>query len=299
MNELVDSLPAPVGFVLGGGGSLGAAQVGMIQALHDHGIHADFVAGTSIGSLNGAIVAADPKGAASRLAHIWHNLDVDAMLPPGLLRRLRAWRRSKNALYDTPEIGRLIENEIGGIDIEELSVPYSTMVVDVEAGDPVQIDSGPLISAVLASSAIPGVFPAIERDGRLLYDGGIVRNVPMSEAVDMGARSLVVLDCAFPGQRLRPPASLAEAMFFAGVVQNRHQSRREAAELAESVPVLYLPGAAPTMVSPLDFSHTPALVRDAYTVSRSFLSTVSVDGPGLYETAAATPAAAAHLCAVR
>src|SRR6187431_2825082 len=98
--ELLESLPRPIGFVLGGGGSLGAAQVGMLEALNDRGIHADLVAGTSIGALNGAVVAADPVGAASRLSHVWHTLDAKSILPGGLLRRIWTLWRSKVAIYD-------------------------------------------------------------------------------------------------------------------------------------------------------------------------------------------------------
>lgn len=291
MDHLLESLPRPVGFVLGGGGSLGAAQVGMLQALHDRGLHADLVAGTSIGSLNGAVVAADPVGAASRLAHIWHNLDADAMLPPGLFRRLVTLWRSKNALYDTPDLAQLVEQEIGDIDIGDLAIPYVAMALDVGSGDAVRLSSGSLISAVSASTAIPGVFPSVERDGRLLYDGGLVRNVPAHEALDMGAGSLVVLDCAFPDQPLHPPTSLAETMFFTAMVQARHHVTRELEEVSDSVPVLYLPGASPRMVSPLDFSLTPSLVRDAYASARAFLSTVRIDGPGLYRTTSCSPPA--------
>jgi predicted acylesterase/phospholipase RssA len=169
-NGLVDSLPRPIGFALGGGGSLGAAQVGMLEALKDHGVQADLVAGTSIGSLNGAIVAADPIGAASRLSHIWHTLDAKALLPGGLAQHIWTLWRSKTSLYDTPDLSQIVHDEIGDIDIEQLAIPYAAMVLDVETSTSVRLSTGPLTSAVLASSALPGVFPAIERDGRRLYD---------------------------------------------------------------------------------------------------------------------------------
>jgi NTE family protein len=288
-NHLPAQLPHPIGFVLGGGGSLGAAQVGMLQALSDHGIHADLVAGTSIGSLNGAVVAADPIGAASRLSHIWHTLDVDTMLPGGLFRRAVTLWRSKTSLYETPALAQLMIDEIGDVRIEDLALPYAAMALDVETSRAVRITDGPLTTAVLASSAIPGVFPSVERSGRQLYDGGLVANVPVLEALDMGAKSLVVLDCAFPDQQITPPTSMASTIYYAMMVQTRQQVLRELPIAAASVPVLYLPGPAPVMISPLDFTHTPTLVKSAYDAARAFLDTLRVAGPGLYRNERSTP----------
>ncbi len=287
--SLVDQLPQPVGFVLGGGGSLGAAQVGMLQALNDHRIHADLVAGTSIGSLNGAVVAADPMGAASRLSHVWHNLDVEMVLPGGVLRRIWTLWRSKTSIYETPQLAKLMIDEIGDLSIEDLAIPYAAMALDVETSRAVRLSSGALTTAVLASSAIPGVFPAVHREGRNLYDGGLVTNVPVLEALDMGAKSLVVLDCAFPDQRITPPTNMISTINYSMMVQMRQQVLRELPVAARSVPVLYLPGPAPVMMSPLDFTHTAALVKDAYGAARGFLDTVEVVGPGLYRAQHAVP----------
>ncbi len=287
-SSLTGSLPGPVGFVLGGGGSLGAAQVGMLQALAEHDIHADLVTGTSIGAINAAVVAADPIGAANRLSHLWHTLDAKAILPGGLSRRLWTLLRYKTYLYDTPGIAKLVEDEIGDMAIEDLQIPYAAVALDVETATPSLLTSGRLSSAILASSAIPGVFPAVERNGRRLYDGGLVTNVPVLEALDMGAKSLVVLDCAFPDQEIASPTDMAGTIFYAITVQMRQQALRDMPIAGRDVPVLYLPGPPPSMVSPLDFSQTPALVRGAYRSSRAFLDTVSVNGPGLYRYADAT-----------
>lgn len=279
---LHEALPRPIGFVLGGGGSLGAAQVGMLQALRDRGVHADLVAGTSIGALNGAVVAADPVGAASRLAHLWYTLDAGQILPGGWLRRLWTLWRSKNAIYDSPRIADLVNDEVGVTEIEDLVIPYAAIALDVETATAVRFTSGPLRTALLASSAIPGMFPVIERDGRRYYDGGLVTNVPVLDALAMGAQSLVVLDCAFADQAVSAPTTMMETIFYAMLVQQRQQVLRELPIAAAGVPVLYLPGPAPVVVSPLDFGTTPALIREAYETARAFLATVQVDGPGLY-----------------
>ena len=282
-SPLID-LPAPVGFVLGGGGSLGAQQVGMLQALGDVGVHADLVVGTSIGSVNGALLAADPTGAASRLSHLWHTIDERSIMGKGLLRRLVTLLRGGNHIYDTPAVAELVGSHVGDVDISELSVPYAALAVDVEQGVPTRLSSGRLATAIEASTAIPGVFPMVRRDGRLLCDGGLITNVAVGDALDMGARSLVVLDCMFAGHTLEVPKRLTDTTMWTLTTQLRQQVLRDLPLAAREVPVLYPPGARPRMVNPLEFGLTSELMHEAYESSRVFLETVSVDGAGLYQS---------------
>jgi len=141
---------------------------------------------------------------------------------------------------------------------------------------------GPLLPALLASAAIPGLFPPVQLGSLQLYDGGLVANVPMRQALAMGARSLVVLDCSFPGHLPDPPATIAEVILYTAMVTMRSQAVLEAPLVATEVPVIYLPGPAPQPVSPLDFHHTGALIEGAYEAARSFLEDLDVTGPGLY-----------------
>ncbi|WP_010539591.1 patatin-like phospholipase family protein [Dietzia alimentaria] len=281
--SLADWLPHPIGFVLGGGGSLGAAQVGMLEALAEVPIRADVVAGTSIGALNGAVVASDPAGAAHRLSHIWHGLQTDTIMPGGLWARLKTVLRSRTNLYDSPSIGRLVAEEITEGQIDELALPYLAMAVDADTAEPVQLTGGPLLSAMLASSAIPGVFPVVRRDGRDLYDGGLVANTPVLEALAMGAGSLVVLDCNYPDRRITRPTTVPEAVLYAATIAARQQLERDLPVAAGEVPVLVLPGPKYLPgLSPLDFTGSTPLIASAYQAGRDFLSTVKVNGPGLY-----------------
>lgn len=280
---LADSLPRPIGFVLGGGGSLGAQQVGMLQALSDMGIHADLVVGTSIGSVNGAVVAADPTGAASRLSHLWNAIEPGTILGKGILRRVRTLLRRTNSIYDAPAIAELVTDVVGDVDITELEVPYGAITVDVADGVTTRLSSGRLVTAIQASTAIPGVFPAVHHNTRVHYDGGLITNVAVLDALEMGARSLVVLDCMFAGHRLEVPRGLADTALWVVTTQIRQQVLRDLPIAAEKVPVLYLPGASPMMINPLDFRHTTTLMVDAYEQSRAFLETTSVSGPGLYQ----------------
>jgi NTE family protein len=138
------------------------------------------------------------------------------------------------------------------------------------------------LPALLASAAIPGVFPPVDHDGRRLYDGGVVANVPVRQAVAMGARSLVVLDCTFPGHLLPAPESLAETVLFTTMVAMRSQAILETPLVAKHIPVVYLPGPDALRISPFKFAATNQLIEGAYEAAHSFLDDLQVDGPGLY-----------------
>jgi len=280
------SLPHPVGFVLGGGGSLGAIQVGMLRAVADQGIIPDLVAGTSVGSLNGAVVALDPHGAGHRLTQAWARMTREVVFPGGLLTQARTLQRSRTHLFPNSGLAAVIAEFLGGAArFGDLALPFGAVTVDAATAAPCVLTSGPLLPALLASAAIPGIYPWVEHQGRRLYDGGVVANVPMRQAIALGARSLVVFDCGFPGQ-LPPPETLAAVLLFTAAITMRTQAVLEAPIAAAQVPVLYLPGPAPRYVSPLDFTHTAAYIEDGYSAARAFLETVSIDGPGLYGTTA-------------
>lgn len=104
----LEDMPRPVGYVLAGGGSLGAIQVGMLQALSELGVVPDFVAGTSVGSRNGAVVASDPKGAANRLSHIWARVRSQDVFPGNLLAQVHTLRRSKTHLFPNSGLSAII-----------------------------------------------------------------------------------------------------------------------------------------------------------------------------------------------
>ncbi|MEQ9164152.1 MAG: patatin-like phospholipase family protein, partial [Ilumatobacter fluminis] len=159
---------------------------------------------------------------------------------------------------------------------------FGAVSTDVSTALPVTIREGDLEPALLASAAIPGIFPLVEYGGRRLYDGGVVANVPMTQAVQMGAKSLVVLDCTFPGQLSESLDTMTDILLFTAIVRMRSQAAMEAPIIASEVPVVYLPGPAAQLISPLDFEHTAELMEQSYAAARRFLQQVEVDGPGLY-----------------
>lgn len=288
------NLPAPVGFVLGGGGSLGAIQVGMLRALAEHGIAPDLVAGTSVGSVNGSLVALDPDNAPDRLATLWAGMTRAQVFPGGPLAQLRTLRRGRTYLFRNTGLVEVLAKGLGGVtNFAQLKLPFGAVAVDAVTGQPVLMHTGELVPAILASSAIPGIYPPVRHEGRVLYDGGVLANVPITQALAMGAKSLVVLDCAFPGHLPSVPSTLAETLLFWATLGMRNQAVLEATLASADVPILYLPGAPVQRVTPLDFGHTAELIEVSHRQSTEFLDAVRVDGPGLYGHPAGPPPATA------
>ncbi|SDG46572.1 NTE family protein [Lentzea fradiae] len=276
-------LPGPVGFVLGGGGSLGAAQVGMLRALREHGVRPDLVVGTSVGSVNGSLLALDPDEAASRLAVLWEGMTRQRVFPGGPIAQLRSLRANKTYLFPNTGLAGVLAGGLGGAeDFESLALPFGAVSVDCVTGEAVTITSGQLVPAILASSAIPGIYPPVRIGDRVLYDGGVLANVPIRQALAMGAKSLVVLDCAFPGHLPTVPQTLAETLLFWATLGMRNQAVLEVELASQQAPVLYLPGPPVQAVTPLDFSRTAELVEASYQASATFLTTLEIAGSGLY-----------------
>lgn len=277
------NVPRPMAYVLGGGGSLGAIQVGMLQALSEHDAGPDLVVGTSVGSLNGAVLALDPTGAANRLSHTWARVTGHDVFPGNLVVQAAALRRRRTHLFPNTGLAAMIVDFLGENTVfAELALPFAAVTTDIATALPHPIRHGALLPALLASAAIPGIFPAVEHDGHHLYDGGLVANVPILQAVAMGARSVVVLDCNFPGQMPYVPRNLAESLMYSLMVTMRAQSVADTLPVAADLPVVYLPGPAARPVSSLDFSHTETLIEASYEAARSFLADLDVQGPGLY-----------------
>src|SRR5664279_980294 len=137
----VSQLPRPVGFVLGGGGSLGAIQVGMLQALAERDIYPDVVAGTSVGSLNGAVVALDPRAAANRLSHVWPRMTRQVVFPGGLIAQARMLQRTKTHLFPNTGLAAVITDFLGEAStFADLRLPFAAVAMDIATARPHVID---------------------------------------------------------------------------------------------------------------------------------------------------------------
>lgn len=282
--ELARLLPKPTAFVFGGGGSWGALHWGILRALAETDIRPDLVVGTSVGSLNGAIAAADPEHSADILGQLWPSVTREQIFPGGVLSSLTTLRRTHGWLYDSTNLADYLTSRLPVTRIEDLPVPFVAIATDFATGSRVELDHGDLASALVASAAIPGIFPWVIRDGLRLVDGGVVSNVSTDVARARGARSIVVLDCGLFGVDDSLSESIVDILARTVAIQSRQQVVHDLSACLD-VPVLWLSGPELTSSSQLDFSHTVALADAAYATSSALLRSLvgaTVLEPGLH-----------------
>jgi NTE family protein len=228
-------------FVLGGGGLLGAAEAGMARALLEAGVEPDLVLGTSIGAINGAALAADPTpAAANRLVEMWAGLAADDVLGGSLLGRIGELLRTRTSLHSNSSLRRLLLEYLPER-FDDLAVPFQCVAASVERASEQWFSDGPLIDPVLASAALPGVFPAVEIDGEHYLDGGLVNSIPISRAVQLGADVVWVLHVGRIEEPLSAPRFPWEVGFVAFEVARRHRFHTDLAHLPDGVTVHVLP----------------------------------------------------------
>lgn len=259
MADITD-LPRPLAFVLSGGANLGAVQVGMLRGLRRAGIEPDLVVGSSVGAMNGALIAADPVDGADHLTDIWLSLRRRDIFPSRLPMQLCRLVWTRTHLQSPSGLRGLLDRNLEARTFEDLVLPLGVVVTDVDLGEPVVISHGSIADAVVASTAIPAVFPIVEREGRRLFDGGVSANLPVNQAVAMGARSLVVLDAGAPVARPNDARSFPSIVARATSLLLRHQPRFDLAKVSVDVPTVVLPTPIPTSASVFDFQQTPELL---------------------------------------
>lgn len=233
-------------FVLGGGGVLGVAEVGMARALLEAGVRPDLVCGTSIGAINGAAIAVDPttKGA-ERLLMMWDALAGDDIFDSSPLRRVAEVVRSKTALHDNRHLRELLREHLPAKTFEDLAVPFECVAASIERSREHWFNTGDLIEPVLASCALPGVFPPVRIGDEHFYDGGLVNSVPLNRAVVLGADTVWVLHVGRLEEELTPPQFLWEVGFVAFEISRRHRFFRDLEHVGSDVTVHVLPSGLP------------------------------------------------------
>ena len=263
----------PVAFVLSGGGNLGALQIGMMRALLEHDIRPDLIVGCSVGAINGAGLAEDPTLAgALRLERLWRALDGKELMPAGWLPNTVAIARRGEAIHESQGLRRHIEQSLTARTFEELAVPFQCVATDVVGVREVWFRSGPLIEPILASAALPAVYPAVEIDGVRYLDGGIVDDVPMSRAVELGARRLYVLQVGLFSRPRPEPKRPLDVAVQAYWIARHHRFKRELAAMPSDIEVHLLPTGQTPYMRYNDFTRTSELISLAYEASSAYLA---------------------------
>src|SRR2546428_12629156 len=188
---------------ISGGGARGAAQVGMLRALIERGITPDLIVGVSIGAWNGAWIAYRPELEwVKQLEQVWRQVSRRT-LDMVWWRAARNMVRRKPSLYEGNGLSRFVARHLQVHNFEDLAVPLHTVAIDLTIGTKAVFSRGALAPAVLASSAIPGVFPPVVIEGRQHLDGGLVDPTGPDTALELGARPRYGPD---PGHARPPPA---------------------------------------------------------------------------------------------
>ena len=267
-------------FVLGGGGVLGAAEVGMLQALLEHGVRPDLVVGTSVGAVNGALVAADPTpGAVDRLRGVWEELASRRVFAGSVLGRVGTLVRTRTHLHPREPLRDLLEAFLPVRTFAGLRVPFQCVAASIERAAEHWFTDGDLVDAVLASCAVPGLLPPVEVDGEHYLDGGLVHSIPVGRAVALGADTVYVLHVGRIDRPLRPPTRPWEVATVAFEIARRHRFAREMATLPDGVEVHVLPtgGGSAKDDSPLSYRNLSAArtrIERAYRASLAYLDAV-------------------------
>jgi len=260
-------------FVLTGGASLGAVHVGMLQALYERDIVPDVIVGTSVGAINGAYVASRPQTpeTARDLARVWRGLRRRDIFPIDLVAGFLGFIGRRRGLVPNRALRRLIEAHLGFRDLADASIPLRVVATDAATGEELALGAGDAVQAILASAAIPAVFPPVPWEGRLLVDGGVANYAPISHAVEFGADTVYVLASGTACGLTEPPRGalplLLHTMSF--VVTQRLVVEIE--HLRDRATLVVLPPPCPIDVPPADFSRSGELIEAAYAATAALL----------------------------
>jgi NTE family protein len=267
-------------FVLAGGGSFGAVQVGMLRELVNHGVVADLVVGSSVGAINGAYFAGAPNAqGVAGLDTIWRGLNRRDVFP-------FTWRSvfgvftHRDYIVDSRGLRALLDRCLPYRNLEDAAIPIHVIATDVLDGDAVRLSTGSAADAVLASCAIPAAFPSVRIGERQLVDGGVASNTPISIAVELGAGRVIVLPTGFACTLESPPrGAIASALHGINLMIAR-QLVTEVERYRDRAEIITVPPLCPLAVSPYDFSHTGELIERAAVQTRGWLER---GGPGKHQ----------------
>lgn len=261
-------------FVLSGGGPYGALQVGGLRALYERGVVPDLIVGTSAGSLNAAFLAFDPTDhGVARLESIWRSLEDEDLFPG--VRFKTSWARMLmrgNRVFENLGLRRLVETRLGAARFEDAKVPFAVVATDLETGGETTFSSGDVIDPLLASCAMPSIYPPVTIGGRDYIDGGVANAVPVMPAVAMGANRVIVLNCSPSQQKPRPLLRPIDHLLHGFQLARGRRWELERDQVAARVELVDIP------VPKLDFSitftslaHTEELIAGGYATAAAYL----------------------------
>jgi NTE family protein len=271
--------PGRTAFVLGGGGLLGAVEVGMLRALFEAGVRPDVLLGTSVGALNGALVAADPgEGVVDRLLGLWESAaSSKEVYGDNAVRQMTRAVRTGTHLHSSRGLRERLAQELGDRTFADLAVEFQCCAASIERAAEHWFTEGRVVDAVVASAAVPGLLRPAMVDGEHYLDGGIVNSIPVGRAVEVGAERIFVLQVGRVDRPLVPPRKPWEVARVSFEIARRHRFHREMAALPPGVTAHVLPtgGGLPgddSLLAYRDFGGVMRRIDAAYRASADYLA---------------------------
>lgn len=270
--------PRPVAVVLSGGGSAGAAQAGMLSALAESGIRPDVVVGCSVGALNGAYLAIDPTPERmAELVSLWRGLTFRDVFGSSPVRRIVNLVTRRDHLCSPHALRRLVREWIPIADLGDTAVPVHVVTTDLHTGRSAWWSDGDAESVLTASACLPGMFPPVDLGGSRHVDGGVTDGVPISRAIELGARTVWVLDVTSddplpPGRRLSALDVLLRSFTIS------RTARRQDGQV-EGVTIHHLRVPATAGLDPRDFSRAEELIDAGYAAAKQFIDALATPAP--------------------
>jgi NTE family protein len=238
----------------------------MLAELTDRGIKADRVYGASVGAVNGAAYAGDPtKEGVEHLERVWMGLTGNDVFPRGRMDGPWMFFQQRQSVHSNSGLRKIVTEGIDYERLEDAVLPFEVVATSLTNGREHWITHGPAVDAILASAAIPAIFPPVVIDGDTLVDGGVTNNVPISRAIEGGATRIYVLLCGPLYWKPRLPRRPVEAVLNAFFVAIHARFMRELENLPEGVEVVVFSGGGEPEGAYRDFSATGELIAQGRT----------------------------------
>lgn len=267
-------------FVFTGGGSLGAAQVGMLKALARHRLRPDLVVGVSVGAINAAHFASAPDGAGlPALEALWRRVRRSDVFPTSRWSTVTAFLLRREHLTSPRPLRDLIDRHLPYRRLEEARIPVWVLATDLLSGSSVRLSTGPAVAALMASAAIPGLFPPVSHDGRMLVDGTVGAATPLRAAAELRATRLIVLPAGFPCTLSAPPRRASAMAVHAISLLSARSVAADAEALAHQLEVAVVPPLCPQSTPAWDFSRSGELIDRAEAATLAWIDAGGLD-PG-------------------
>jgi NTE family protein len=247
----------------------------MLRALYERGITADVLVGTSVGALNAAFIASRPQTAETtwELARVWRRIERADAFPLSLRTVVGGIAGQRDHLVPARGLRQIVERHVELDDLADAAVPLSLIAFDVTTGAETVLCDGPAVDAILAACSIPGIFPPVSVGEKLLVDGGVVNNTPISHAVELGAQRVYVLPTQeLPYAQVYPPRTALDASIYALGLLVGSRLEADIARYQGDVELIVLPAANTQHVQPTDFNHSSRLTADAHAASQDALA---------------------------